>query len=325
MSYKITLPICSLVFLFLFCAFTYGAVELFIWPQVADKNIPFISSVWHSVHDILVSIVNIDNLPLFIISALLSVFVLPCVLAIVIFAIVMIAYKPRSGVDRISLSDENVAKSMYYGILNHTSYRKWLDAKYILPCSVVYTLLATALTVLITIESLKGEETKTETAKTVMIFVAIAVIIVAAGLLLSLFASLMFCTLWLCGRISTSSKNHILLNACKEYWQTTDPEEIERLNEYKKREEEARIKRLKEQKEQEERNRQSYSGGYSSGYSGGYSSSYGSDRSLSDSELRDLNQSITHGLWNPSAIDSRTDLTDSQKEQLKSYNRIHGD
>ena len=62
-----------------------------------------------------------------------------------------------------------------------------------------------------------------------------------------------------------------------------------------------------------------YVGGYSS-----YSGSYHQDSTLSRSELAALNRSICHDLWNPYAIDN-SDLSDSQKQQLKDYNRIYGD
>lgn len=71
------------------------------------------------------------------------------------------------------------------------------------------------------------------------------------------------------------------------------------------------------------RNRKSYTS-YSGSYSGGYSGSYVADQPLSNSELRELNDKITSGLWNPTAIDN-SNLTDSQKEQLKTYNMIYGD
>lgn len=46
---------------------------------------------------------------------------------------------------------------------------------------------------------------------------------------------------------------------------------------------------------------------------------------LSDEELRDYHINKCHGLWNPYVIDNDPNLTYSQKEQLKTYNRIHGD
>lgn len=80
----------------------------------------------------------------------------------------------------------------------------------------------------------------------------------------------------------------------------------------------------KKEAEEAERRRRSSSSSYSGGYSGGYSGSYAADQPLSPSELYNLNNKITGGLWNETAIE-HSDLSDSQKQQLKDYNRIYGD
>ena len=46
---------------------------------------------------------------------------------------------------------------------------------------------------------------------------------------------------------------------------------------------------------------------------------------LTDEELRDYNNNILGGNYNPQAIDADPNLTESQKEQIKNYNRIWGD
>lgn len=46
---------------------------------------------------------------------------------------------------------------------------------------------------------------------------------------------------------------------------------------------------------------------------------------LTEDELRNYNDNVLGGDWNPGAIDRDPNLTDSQKEQLKDYNRIWGD
>lgn len=88
----------------------------------------------------------------------------------------------------------------------------------------------------------------------------------------------------------------------------------------------SRAERVLQKKEAEEAERRQYNSisSYSDSYYGGYYGSYDADRSLSASELLELNHQITGGLWNPSAID-HSDLSDSQKKQLKDYNRIYGD
>ena len=46
---------------------------------------------------------------------------------------------------------------------------------------------------------------------------------------------------------------------------------------------------------------------------------------LTTEEMREYNQKKCLDLWNPHVIDNDPDLTDSQKEQMKNYNRIWGD
>ena len=49
------------------------------------------------------------------------------------------------------------------------------------------------------------------------------------------------------------------------------------------------------------------------------------DEKLSEDQLREYNRTICNDFWNPGAIDSNPNLTESQKQQLKDYNRVWGD
>ncbi len=46
---------------------------------------------------------------------------------------------------------------------------------------------------------------------------------------------------------------------------------------------------------------------------------------LTREQMQEYNRNNLHGLWNPSAIDNDPNLTETQKEQMKDYNRVWGD
>lgn len=46
---------------------------------------------------------------------------------------------------------------------------------------------------------------------------------------------------------------------------------------------------------------------------------------LTREQMKEYNRDKLHDFWNPTAIDNDPNLTESQKEQLKDYNRIWGD
>lgn len=49
---------------------------------------------------------------------------------------------------------------------------------------------------------------------------------------------------------------------------------------------------------------------------------YYDNEELTREQIEAYNRDKLHGLWNPGAIDRDTNLTESQKEQMKNYNQI---
>lgn len=57
----------------------------------------------------------------------------------------------------------------------------------------------------------------------------------------------------------------------------------------------------------------------------GVNEMYPYDEPLTEEQMREYSHRNCLDLWNPSVIDNDPNLTDSQKQQLKDYNRIWGD
>lgn len=248
LTYRICLPICSTLFFLFSVILAYGAVERFVLPLLTRKGmitgiyrIPVLSELWTGVFAWGATVWY-----RFAAMCVVLLFVVPVLVALVVFFIVSRSYHPDTSQSDIHTYENNIAGKLYQKAKGATEYR-WVDARWILPFSLLFFggAVGTAVHIMLALEA--------SSLDWVLVYYAVCILILFGALicgeLLALYASLMYVSLQLWERIVGPRKNAAFVNACEDYWQRTDPVQIRKRQEAEKKKAESE----RWQKEQEEK------------------------------------------------------------------------
>lgn len=248
LTYRICLPICSTLFFLFSVILAYGAVERFVLPLLARKGmitgiyrIPVLSELWKGVFAGSATVWY-----RFAAMCVVLLFVVPVLVALVVFFIVSLSYHPDTSQSDIREYEDNIAGKLYQKAKGATEYR-WVDARLILPFSLLFFggAVGMAVHIMLTLAA--------SSLDWIQVFILILFGNLICGELLALYACLMYASLQLWERTVGPRKNAAFVSACEDYWQRTDPVQIKKREEQKAAEE----RRKKQEKEEEEkRNRE---------------------------------------------------------------------
>lgn len=249
LTYRICLPICSTLFFLFSVILAYGAVERFVLPLLARKGmitgiyrIPVLSELWKGVFAWGATVWY-----RFAAMCVVLLFVVPVLVALVVFFIVSLSYHPDTTQSDIREYEDNIAGKLYLKAKGATEYR-WVDARLILPFSLLFFsgVVGMAVHIMLTLAA--------SSLDWIQVYYAVFILILFGNLicgeLLALYACLMYASLQLWERIVGPRKNAAFVSACEDYWQRTDPVQIK-----KREEQKANEKRLKEWEKKEEEKR----------------------------------------------------------------------